>query len=195
LRTARAERIVSPAMRKILIVLLLVVLMVSILWVVAGRQISSFVDRFKMVEATSIPVEAVSYQGSGDGGTLMVNVSEDMGSSLDLAPLNPHIGSSKDDQLAIAYGGKVFAFGGLRSSKNDAFAADVPKGSTTLFIKQSLFVWPSFNYQPMVALNRNHYYEFISIKSDGSKLRMLWSFDPSSASTNLIRIEITNAAR
>ena len=55
-------------MKKILLALFVVI----VVWLVAGRQISRFVDRYTTAEVKSTPVHSISYEGKGDGGTLVV---------------------------------------------------------------------------------------------------------------------------
>ena len=55
-------------MRKILITPLIAIVTMSILWVIAGRQISMFVDQLKMAEVKSDSIQSIGYEGTGDGG-------------------------------------------------------------------------------------------------------------------------------
>src|SRR5256885_8948161 len=102
-------------MRKLLITVGILVLIVPLLalWILGGRQISMFIDRFQTIEITSVPIHSVAYEGSGTGGWLTVN---DVHLSLDDI-INPKmalsIGSTKDNQFAVASVGKVFALGPL----------------------------------------------------------------------------------
>src|SRR5213593_3824967 len=103
-------------MRKLLIIVgILLICGVAILaaWIFGGRQVSLFIDRFGTIEIASVPIHSVAYEGSGTGGWLTVN---DVHLSLD--DINPKIalsiGSTKDNQFALASGGKVFALGPLR---------------------------------------------------------------------------------
>src|SRR5204862_1774413 len=105
-------------MCKILVTLgTLVICGVAILaaWIFGGRQLSLFVDRFGTIEIASTPINSIVYEGSGSGGILIVN---DAGLSLnETAPnLSPSMGSTKDNQFALASGGKVFAFGPMASA-------------------------------------------------------------------------------
>src|SRR5689334_10620369 len=100
-------------MRKILIKLgILIVCGVTILvaWIFGGRQLSLFIDRFGTIQIASIPIHSVTYEGSGTGGWLTVNDAH-----LSLNDVNPKIplsiGSTKDNQFALASEGKVFGFG------------------------------------------------------------------------------------
>src|SRR5207248_11215883 len=105
-------------MRRILITLAILVLFavaLSALWIFRGRQVSLFIDRFGTIETASERINSVAYEGSGTGGILHVN---DLGQSLkDVGPnhMTPNIGTTKDDQLALAVAGKVFASGPPRS--------------------------------------------------------------------------------
>src|SRR6266550_9398279 len=105
-------------MRKLLVTLGIVLICGAAIlaaWIFGGRQISMFVDRFGTIEIASVPIHSVAYEGSGTGGWLTVN---DVHLSLDGA--NPKIalsiGSTKDNQFAVASGGRVFALGPLKST-------------------------------------------------------------------------------
>src|SRR5436309_5794287 len=99
-------------MRRILITLALLIACiaaVSATWIFGGRQLSLFIDRYKTIETASARINSITYEGSGTGGILRVN---DLALSLnDTSGPSPSIGSTKDGQLALAAGGKVFAFG------------------------------------------------------------------------------------
>ena len=62
---------------------------------------------------TSARINSIAYQGSGTGGILRVN---DLELSLnDRNGPSPSIGTTKNDQLALADRGKVFDFGPVRT--------------------------------------------------------------------------------
>ena len=178
-------------MRKFLIELLVVAGALSILWIAAGRQIAGGVDRFRTAELESRPIDLITYQGSGDGGTLIT-----AGHRFDLAPLNPHFGSTKDDQLALANAGKVFVFGPLRVHEADALAADIQKPQVAfLSVRRSYIPWLSFDRGAKPHLNRSSYFRFSSRKPDGAKLEMIWSMHEAQFPADLIRIDISNPSR
>ena len=170
--------------------MLLVSVAFLIVWIFAGRQISEFVDQFTTAEIEATPGLLIAYRGSGDGGTLI------LGPQLSLAPLNPHVGSTKDNQLAISNAGKVFAFGPARSMDPDVLVATISKPDVAfLKTRRSYVPWLSFDSGAKPHLNRRSYYEFSSKKSDGAKLKMIWSMTPAGDATDLIRIDISNASR
>ena len=168
-------------MRKILIVLLIVIVMMSILWIVAGRRISERLNRVVSSKVAGVAVTSIQYAGNGDGGTFKIN-----GVELFLYPLRPHVGSTKENELALAYEGRVFAFGPLRSNNDELLAADVPAGdSAELTTRRDLIVWP-----------RKRYAELYWSKATGQRLLMLWSLDPPDGTpSRLIRVEISDAPR
>ena len=176
-------------MRKLVILLLLVILGMSILWIFAGRQISEFVDRFATEVTILTPTSAVAYTGKGEGGTLIIGEHY----QLSLAPLNPHIGLTKDNQLAIAFNGKVFAFGPLQSPGNDKLEADALDNAPSFRQRQSYLVFPSFG--PFLHLTRPEYCEYVLTSRHGQQLTMLWSINPANNSSKLIRVEISNPSR
>src|ERR1700704_3719754 len=103
-------------MRKILItlaVLIAVVIAFLATWIFYGHQISLLLDRFGTIEMTSARINSIAYEGSGTGGILHID-------NLDLS-LNdrngptPSVGTTKNDQPALADRGKVFAFGSART--------------------------------------------------------------------------------
>src|SRR3982750_2658729 len=111
-------------MRKILITLaILIAFIIAVLasWIFGGRQISLFLDRFGTIEMTSARINAIAYEGNGTGGIL--HVSDLVLSLNDKNGPNPSIGTTKNDQLGLADGGKVFAFGPQRSEAENLAAA------------------------------------------------------------------------
>lgn len=176
------------AVRKVLITLGIVVLTVVVLltvWVFFGRQISVLGDRLGTIEIASVPIHAIVYEGSGTGGWLTVN---DVHLSLDGA--NPKIalsiGSTKDNQFAVASGGQVFALGPLtHTGENDGdYLAVVPQTGDDAFLvtRRSALSWPTpFEFNHMTghspSWKRHMYYEFRWKKPSGATLDMLWRYE------------------
>jgi len=170
-------------MRKFLIsVAILIVCIIAILatWIFGGRQISLFIDRYKTSETTSARINSITYEGSGTGGILRVN---DLALSLnDTSGPSPSIGSTKDGQLALAAGGKVFAFGPPRSEAENL--ATVPPAGDQAFItiRRSALSWPTpFDMNLMTGQSpswkRHVYYELQWRKPSGATLGMLWRYE------------------
>lgn len=203
-------------MRRIL--LLLVTLAVgaaalAALWIFRGREISSFIDRYWTVETRSASIQSIGYEGSGTGGILMVN---DVSLSLnDVRPeLSFSVGSTKDNQLALATSGKVFAFGPPTSTSEDTgerLATVPPLGDQAfLGIRHSVLSWPTpldlnFMTGHSPSWKRHIYQEIRWKKSSGAKLQMLWRYEQffypgngwtsglmtREGSTGVIRVDIT----
>jgi len=202
-------------MRRILIPLVIVAVCVvsaAALWIFRGREISSFIDRYWTFEIQSAPIHSLAYEGNGSGGILFVN---DLALSLnEVSPgLSLSVGSTKDNQLALASSGKVFAFGPLPSTAENTGnrLATVPPASDQAFLttRHSVLSWPTqfdFNFMTGQSLSwkRHIYYEVSWKKPSGANLEMLWRYEQffysgngwasgfmtRQGSTGLIRLEI-----
>jgi hypothetical protein len=175
-------------MRKILIslgIVVLCVIAVQALWIVYGRQFSSFVDRFATIEVASTRINSIGYEGEGTSGTLIINDAR-----MSLNDVNPKIslsiGSSKDNQFALASGGKVFAFALLVSTAENAgydLAAVPQPGDDAVFVtRRSALSWPTpFEVNFMTghspSWKRYMYYQLRWKKSSGPELQMLWRYE------------------
>ena len=174
-------------MRRILIFLAIVAVagaMLGALWILRGREISSFVDRYWTVETQSEPIHSIGYEGSGDGGVLTCN-----GVNLSLNDVRPglslSVGSTKDNQLALATGGNVFSFGPLTpaSGDTDNLTSGPPPGDQAfLATRHSGLSWPTpFEINLMTghspSWKRNIYQQIRWKKSSGANLEMLWRYE------------------
>lgn len=175
-------------MRRILVLLGIVVVgatALAALWVFRGREISSFIDRYWTVETGSAPIQSIGYEGSGTGGIFILN-----GVSLSLNDVRPDlslsVGSTKDNQLALATSGKVFPFGPLTSASEDTGehldAAPPPGDQAFLVTRHSVLSWPTpFDINLMTGQSpswKRHIYQEIQWKkSSGVKLQMLWRYE------------------
>jgi hypothetical protein len=175
-------------MRKILIRLgILVLCGVAILgvWIFGGRQLSLFIDRFGTIEIASVPIHSITYEGSGTGGWLTVNDAH-----LSLDDINPKIplsiGSTKDNQFALASSGKVFGFGPLRSTAENGgdTLAVVPEAEDEAFLvtRHSVLSWPTpFDFNFMTghspSWKRYMYYELRWKKPSGAAVDMVWRYE------------------
>ena len=203
-------------MRRILALLVTLAVAAAALaavWIFKGREISSFIDRYWTVETGSAPIQSIAYEGSGSGGILTIN---DVSLSLNdvRAGLSLSVGSTKDNQLALASSGKVFPFGPLKSSASQGTAERLitapPLGDEALIAtRHSVLSWPTpFDVNFMTGQSpswkRNIYQEIRWKKSSGAALQMLWRYEQyfypgngwtsgfmtREGSTGLIRIDI-----
>jgi hypothetical protein len=175
-------------MRKILITLAILITCIAAIlatWIFGGRQLSLFIDRFGTVEISSAPIHSIAYEGGGTGGILIVNDLQ-----LSLNDTNPQIttsiGSTKDSQFALANGGKIFAFGPLTASGENASdrLATVPQAGddTSVQIRRSALSWPTpleFNFMTgqSPSWKRHLYYRVHWKRPKGSTLEMLWRYE------------------
>jgi len=175
-------------MRRILIFLAIVAVggaALTALWIFRGREISSFIDRYWTVETQSVPIHSIAYEGSGTGGIFICD-----GVSFSLNDLRPglslSVGSTKDNQLALAIGGKVFPFGPLKSASEDTaehLATSPPPGDQALLaMRHSVLSWPTpldlnFMTGQSPSWKRHIYQEIRWKKSSGANLEMLWRYE------------------
>ena len=198
-------------MRKILVTVgIFVPCVVAILavWIFLGRQVSLLVDRFGLIEIASTPIHSIAYEGGGTAGILIVN---DLSLSLNDTKIPLSIGSTKDNQFALASGGKVFAFGPLSSTTQNAAydLAAVPQAGdhAALVMRSSALSWPNvFDFYLMTGQSpswkRHMYYQLLWKKPSGATLEMLWRYEQPfydrwgsgfmtrEGSTGLVRIDI-----
>jgi hypothetical protein len=202
-------------MRRILILLVIIAVCgvsFAALWIFRGREISSFIDRYWTVEIQSVPIHSMAYEGNGSGGMLIVN---DLTLSLnEVSPgLSLSVGSTKDNQLALASSGKVFAFGqppATAEETGDRLTAVAAAGDQAfLNTRHSSLSWPTqFDFNFMTGQSpswkRHIYYEIRWKKPSGANLEMLWRYEQffypgngwasgfmtREGSTGLIRLEI-----
>ena len=129
-------------MRKILIALVIVIVLAGF-WLWRGRDLSMLLDQFHVVETSSRPIKTIAYEGSGTAGILHV---DDLALSLnevELGGAQPSVGTTKDNQLALSFNGKVFPFGNV--SAPDTLAAAVPADDVAFVaIQHSAVPWPNF---------------------------------------------------
>jgi hypothetical protein len=175
-------------MRRVLIVIVVFVLSIAsilALWIFRGREISSFIDRYWTVETRSAPIQSIAYEGNGTGGILICD-----GVSFSLNDVRPglslSVGSTKDNQLALASSGRVFPFGPLKSASEDTaehLATSPPPGDQALVVTgHSILSWPTpFEMNLMTGQSpswkRHIYYEILWKKSSGANLQMLWRYE------------------
>ena len=199
-------------MRKILItlaVLIAVVIAFLATWIFYGRQISLLLDRFGTIEVTSARINSIAYQGNGTGGILHVNDLE-----LSLNDRNgpaPSIGTTKNDHLALADRGKVFAFGPVRTEAENLATVPPAGDDASIEIRRSILNWPTpFEVNFMTghspSWKRHLYYRVRWKKPSGANLEMLWRYEQffypgngwgsgfmtREGFTGLIRVEIKN---
>ena len=199
-------------MRKILItlaVLIAVVIAFLATWIFYGHQISLLLDRFGTIEMTSARINSIAYQGNGTGGILHVNDLE-----LSLNDRNgpaPSIGTTKNDQLALADRGKVFAFGPVRTEAENLASVPPAGDDASIEIRRSILNWPTpFEVNFMTghspSWKRHLYYRVRWKKPSGATLEMLWRYEQyfypgngwasgfmtRQGSTGLIQLDIKN---
>src|SRR4029453_5835572 len=145
-----------------------------------GRKISLALDRFGTIEMTSARIDSIAYEGSGTGGILHIN---DLQLSLnDRNGPSPSVGTTKNDQLALADQGKVFAFGPVRSEAENLATVPSTGDNASVEIRRSVLSWARpfvFNFMTgkSPSWKRHLYYRLLWNKPSGVKLEMLWRYE------------------
>src|SRR2546423_11788277 len=158
-------------------ILVLFLIALSALWVLRGREVSLFIDRFGTIEIASTRINSIVYEGSGGGGILHIN---DLALGLnDKNGPTPNIGTTKNDQLALADRGKVFAFGPPQSEAENLKIVPPTGDDAFVEIRRSVLSWPTpFDFNFMTghspSWKRHMYYRLLWKKPSGAKLEMLW---------------------
>jgi hypothetical protein len=185
LQTRRHSAVATKkaAVRKILIALgILIAFIVATLatWIFGGRQISLFLDRFGTIEMNSARINSIAYEGSGTGGSLRIN---DLRLSLnDRNGPSPSLGTTKNDQFALAELGKVFPFGSAQAEAENLIAVPPAGDDASIQIRRSVLSWPTpFDFNFMTdhspSWKRHLYYRLLWKKPSGAKLEMLWRYE------------------
>src|SRR5437016_4002119 len=171
-------------MRKILItiaILVVCVTAISIAWLFNGRHLSLYLDRFRTIESASIPIQSLTYDGSGTGGILVLNDLHLGLSPADSKSPEPNVGTTKENELALSFGGKVFAFGPLRSADSDKLETEPQAGDkASISIRHSALCWvipPDFKTVRPFTWRRQLYYQLVWRKQNGTKLEVLWRYE------------------
>ena len=200
-------------MRKISVALLIIALL-AILWFWRARDVATLVDKFKTIETKSRPIGAITYEGSGTGGTLHVAEIDLTLDDTTLSGSKPNVGTTKDGELALSFRENVFRFGPVLS-QDEKLAAKVPSDdNATISIEHSVLAWPNFFEVNFMTGNspkwkRYIYQKLTWKKPDGAKLEMLWRYEQyfyrndgwveafmtRPGATGLIRVEIFDASR
>ncbi len=201
-------------MRRLVFVFLILIVTMSILWLCRGRDLSMLIDRFELIETSSRPIKTITYEGNGVGGILHVDNLDLSLNEVELGAAQPSIGTTKDDQLALSFGGKVFPFGPIQSGTGRLVAATPSGDVTTISMQHSPISWPNFFEINFMTGNsprwkRHIYQKVVWKKPTGARLEMLWRYEQyfypqdrwteafmtRPGSTGLIRIDISNAGR
>lgn len=200
-------------MRKILIFLFLVLALV-VLWLWRGRALTLLADQFTTTQSASRSIDAIAYNGEGSGGTLEIGDTTLSLNAVELSGGPPNIGTTKDGELALSYGGQVFPFGRIPIDTQQLRTNRAPDDVATFSVAHSALPWPNFfevNYMTgnSPKWKRNTYQKLVWKKSDGAKLEMVWRYEQFFYENNgwsealmtrpgasgLIRVEISNASR
>jgi hypothetical protein len=206
-------------MRRIIFRTLLIVAALALVglgWILGGRHLALFIDRFGTVKVQRTPVTQLGYDGNERGGLLRLGSGFLGTTGLDHQPFPLRIAPNENNKVALTTSGRSFVLGELSSSppqdSGPAFTIQPDKeDEVSLTVQRSFLSWPTpfdFNFMTGHAPSwkRHCYYQLIWKKRSGAKLEMLWRYEQyfyaadgwtegnmtHDGTTGLIKVEITN---
>jgi len=177
------------------VALLLVILVV---WIMVGRQISMLLDKAKTVFLKSLPVMPLTYDGSESSGTFLIGDLPMSTEGTDYKPYPLRITWDSQRRPVLSVEGKSFPL------------STEPADDVSFTIERSLMSWPTpldFNFMTGVSPSwrRHLYYVLRWKKSSGATLKMVWRYEQyfysnggwtsgfmtRAGSTGLIQVEVS----
>jgi hypothetical protein len=209
-------------LRRIILRTLLVIAALAVLglgWILGGRHLALFLDRFGTVEVSRVPVTQFGYDGAEKGGLLRVGSGMLGTTGLDHQPFPLRIALEAKNKFVLTTSGKSFLLGELVTVAPPQNSGDSGGGfliqpekedEISLIARRSFLSWPTpfdFNFMTGHAPSwkRHYYHQLIWNKRSGPKLEMLWRYEQyfyaadgwteanmtHEGTTGLIKVEIT----
>ncbi len=152
-------------------------------WLAAGRALTSLLDRFITIRATSLPVSPLKY----DGGGLVIGNVPLVFASLDNLRSDILLTSDGSNRVILSLGRESFTLGPRTNPVDPSgrpevdFVAD-PGDELSFNSWQSALGWPTpfeirIHGGRAPWWKRYVYYRFVLKKRPGSKLEMLWRYE------------------
>ena len=167
-------------MRLILIRSVIIALSLTIIWLLAGRQLSLLLDRIVSVRIASLTVAPLKYDG---GGFLIGELLMTFG-SIDNRRFDLQLHSDSSNRVILSTGGLSFTLGPRTNPIDSSGRPEIEfvpdQGDELSFTARRSFLgWPTpfeFNFMRPHSpwWKRYVYYRFIWKKRSGAKLEMLW---------------------
>jgi len=147
-----------------------VLVVVLVVWILAGRQISMLLDRVKTVFLKSLPATPLNYDGTESAGTLLIGDQPMRTEGIDYKPYPMRITWDSQQRPVLSVAGKSFVM------------ATEPGDETTFAVERSLISWPTpfdFNFMTGVSASwrRHLYYVLRWKKPSGATLKMVWRYE------------------
>jgi hypothetical protein len=184
-------------------------------WILGGRHLSFFLDRFGTVEVQRIAVTQLGYDGAERGGLLRLGNGILGTTGLDHQPFPLRIAPNENKKVALTTAGRTFVLGELSSAPHQDSGAALTiqpdqEDEVSLIVRRSFLSWPTpfdFNFMTGHAPSwkRHYYHQLVWKKRSGPKLEMLWRYEQyfyaadgwtegnmtHEGTTGLVKVEIT----
>ena len=163
---------------------------VGLCWILGGRHLALFIDRFGTVELRRTPITLFGYDGAESGSLLRVGDGMLGTTGSDHQPYPLRI-APDGNKIVLTTAGKSFLLGELVSlappqnpgSAGGGFLIQPEKeDKVSLTVRRSWLSWPTpfdFNFMTSHAPSwkRHYYYQLVWKKRSGAKLEMLWRYE------------------
>jgi hypothetical protein len=166
-----------------LIVSLSMVAIASVVWLSAGRRLTSLLDRLVTLRVASLPVSPVSY----DGGGFVIGQLQLTFGSTDNQRADLVLHTDTLNQVVMSAGGRSFILGPRTNPVDPSGRPEIDFAPTagdelSLTARRSVVGWPTpFEFNLLVRHSpwwkRYVYYRLVWHKRDGAKLEMLWRYE------------------
>ena len=162
-------------MRTILIRSAIALVFLVLVWLLAGRQLSLFLDRLGTLPLSSLPVSPLAHEGSMlILGEMALNTQNDRSSDI-------HINADSSNRVILSKGAQSFPLGTEVQPSGRELMPD-PSDEIKLTIRRSILSWPTpFEMNFMTghspSWKRHLYYRLEWKKPSGAKLEMEWRYE------------------
>jgi hypothetical protein len=154
-----------------------------VLWLAAGRELTSLLDRLITIRAVSLPVSPLKY----DGGGLVVGDVLLTFASLDNLRSDIHLSGDTSNRVILSTGRGAFALGPRVNPVDPSGRPDIELvaeagDDVSLRSSQSAVGWPTpFEFRilggPSPWWKRYVYYRLVWKRRSGAKLEMRWRYE------------------
>jgi hypothetical protein len=160
---------------------------VGLAWILGGRHLALFADRFGTAEIERIPLTQLGYDGAETGGILRLGSGMLGMTGPDQQPFPLRIAPDANNKLVLTTSGKSFLLGEIVPASSPESAATFTvriekEDEVFLIVRRSYFSWPTpfdFNFMTGHAPSwkRHRYHQLVWKKPGGPRLEMLWRFE------------------
>lgn len=162
---------------------IVIIVVLVIVWLAAGRHIASLLDHFISIRSASLPVNSLRY----DGGGLRIGDSQKTFASTDNLRLKAGLSFDSLNRVYLSWRDDAFALGPRTNPADPSGRPEIdfipePEDEVSFITSQSAIGWPTpFEFKIMGGRSpwwkRYVYYRLIWKKASGATLDMRWRYE------------------